>query len=380
MDNSNSKQKENDTFQFPQTNRLPNVNILHHSKITLSPLSPSKSCENLFTSDFILTLENNDEKRNASEERSNIKIEENDKFTNFLSRMEMDLERRRTKDKRRQLLLEKSKIKHSEEEIVNGFNRLIDDANRRIEVKQKMEELSLEINGKKKDKNEKTYDPEKWKEVYQSRFEKFKNTVQEKIVTKKKEKEEAEKKEIEEYVEQMKNKTIKVPKDKLTKICQRLYNGRRLPPKLAKKEEEIKQNEIQKQNEKSIKETKEKQKKNKSKSPKKLVKEKSNIVNRLYPKNLSKSNLFKNRIATSKSPCHNVIVSSSINKSTHKKSASKSSICRVDTHPNNTITDIEQIEEKLFSNLSIKEPGLSNHNDFNYIKQHRPECLKVSIK
>ena len=376
MDNSKQKDtKDNDTFQFPQTNRLPNVNILQQSKLTLSPLSPSKSCENLFTSDF-LTLENNDEKRNASEERSKIKIEENDRFANFLSRMEMDLERRRTKDKRRQLLFEKSKIKHSEEEIVNGFNRLIDDANRRIEVKQKMEELSLEINGKKKDKNEKTYDPEKWKEVYQSRFEKFKNTVQEKIVTKKKEKEEAEKKEIEEYIEQMKNKTIKVPKDKLTKICQRLYNGRRLPPKLVKKEEEIKQNEVQKQN---IKETKEKQKKNKSKSPKKIVKEKSNIVNRLYPKNLSKSNLFKNRIATSKSPCHNVIVSSTINKSTQKKTASKSSICRVDTHPSN-ITDIEQIEEKLFSNLSIKEPELSNHNDFNYIKQHRPECLKVSIK
>lgn len=376
MDNSKQKDtKDNDTFQFPQTNRLPNVNILQQSKLTLSPLSPSKSCENLFTSDF-LTLENNDEKRNASEERSKIKIEENDRFANFLSRMEMDLERRRTKDKRRQLLFEKSKIKHSEEEIVNGFNRLIDDANRRIEVKQKMEELSLEINGKKKDKNEKTYDPEKWKEVYQSRFEKFKNTVQEKIVTKKKEKEEAEKKEIEEYVEQMKNKTIKVPKDKLTKICQRLYNGRRLPPKLVKKEEEIKQNEVQKQN---IKETKEKQKKNKSKSPKKIVKEKSNIVNRLYPKNLSKSNLFKNRIATSKSPCHNVIVSSTINKSTQKKTASKSSICRVDTHPGN-ITDIEQIEEKLFSNLSIKEPELSNYNDFNYIKQHRPECLKVSIK
>ena len=376
MDNSKQKDtKDNDTFQFPQTNRLPNVNILQQSKLTLSPLSPSKSCENLFTSDF-LTLENNDEKRNASEERSKIKIEENDRFANFLSRMEMDLERRRTKDKRRQLLFEKSKIKHSEEEIVNGFNRLIDDANRRIEVKQKMEELSLEINGKKKDKNEKTYDPEKWKEVYQSRFEKFKNTVQEKIVTKKKEKEEAEKKEIEEYVEQMKNKTIKVPKDKLTKICQRLYNGRRLPPKLVKKEEEIKQNETQKQN---IKETKEKQKKNKSKSPKKIVKEKSNIVNRLYPKNLSKSNLFKNRIATSKSPCHNVIVSSTKNKSTQKKTASKSSICRVDTHPSN-ITDIEQIEEKLFSNLSIKEPELSNYNDFNYIKQHRPECLKVSIK
>lgn len=376
MDNSKQKDtKDNDTFQFPQTNRLPNVNILQQSKLTLSPLSPSKSCENLFTSDF-LTLENNDEKRNASEERSKIKIEENDRFANFLSRMEMDLERRRTKDKRRQLLFEKSKIKHSEEEIVNGFNRLIDDANRRIEVKQKMEELSLEINGKKKDKNEKTYDPEKWKEVYQSRFEKFKNTVQEKIVTKKKEKEEAEKKEIEEYVEQMKNKTIKVPKDKLTKICQRLYNGRRLPPKLVKKEEEIKQNEVQKQN---IKETKEKQKKNKSKSPKKIVKEKSNIVNRLYPKNLSKSNLFKNRIATSKSPCHNVIVSSTKNKSTQKKTASKSSICRVDTHPSN-ITDIEQIEEKLFSNLSIKEPELSNYNDFNYIKQHRPECLKVSIK
>lgn len=376
MDNSKQKDtKDNDTFQFPQTNRLPNVNILQQSKLTLSPLSPSKSCENLFTSDF-LTLENNDEKRNASEERSKIKIEENDRFANFLSRMEMDLERRRTKDKRRQLLFEKSKIKHSEEEIVNGFNRLIDDANRRIEVKQKMEELSLEINGKKKDKNEKTYDPEKWKEVYQSRFEKFKNTVQEKIVTKKKEKEEAEKKEIEEYVEQMKNKTIKVPKDKLTKICQRLYNGRRLPPKLVKKEEEIKQNEVQKQN---IKETKEKQKKNKSKSPKKIVKEKSNIVNRLYPKNLSKSNLFKNRIATSKSPCHNVIVSSTINKSTQKKTASKSSICRVDTHPSN-ITDIEQIEEKLFSNLLIKEPELSNYNDFNYIKQHRPECLKVSIK
>ena len=390
---NDNKQDDKEKLQHPLSQRFPIKNQLYQTKMSISSFSPTKSCENLFTSEFVLTLdEKMNEKLNISASVTNEreKAVENDKMANFIMRMEKDLERRRTKGERLRILIEKSKIKHPEEEIVNGFNRLIDDANRRIEVRQKLEELNQELNSKKKDKNNKSYNKQKWEEIYQSRFEKYMNTVKEKINNKKKEKEEIKNKQTNEYIETMKNKTIKVPKEQINKICQRLYNGRRFPPKLIKKEgeEEKDNNNIKKENTNNktkIKTSEKKEEKSPQKSPKKQIPKKfKNIQSKYNTINTPNKNFFKNRVSESKSPFtnHNVNYNpsnytiSNTQAQKDKIRLSKSPICRY--AETQSFSDIEKIEESIISTFKNKAPELNHQNDFNIIKQHRPNCLKFS--
>lgn len=392
---TNDNKQDDKEKQHPLTQRYQIKNILYQTKMSFSSFSPSKSCENLFTSEFVLTLdEKMNEKLNVSASVANDREEavENDKMADFIMRMEKDLERRRTKEERLRILIEKSKIKHTEEEIVNGFNRLIDDANRRIEVRQKLEELNQELNSKKKDKNNKSYNKQKWEEIYQSRFKKYMNTVKEKINNKKKEKEEIKNKETNDYLEAMKKKTIKVPKEQLSKICQRLYNGRRFPPKIIKKEaEEAKDNNNTNNKKENTNKTKtktveKKEEKSPQKSPKKQIAKKfKNIQSKYNTTNTPNKNFFKNRVSESKSPFKNNNVNYNTSNYTiantqtsqkDKKRLSKSPICRY--AETQSISDIEKIEESIISTFKNKVPELNHQNDFNIIKQHRPNCLKFS--
>ena len=93
---------------------------------------------------------------------------------NFLKRMEIDIEIRQSKDKVLEEFIQKTKLRMSEDDIIKGFNRLIEDANRRAEAKQR-----IELYKKKKEEEEieklkeefkKKYNPNKWKELYNNRF------------------------------------------------------------------------------------------------------------------------------------------------------------------------------------------------------------------
>ncbi len=150
----------------------------------------------------------------------------------FLKRMEQDLLRRRTKEERRKMVEEKAKKRLPQNEIVSGFNRLIDDANRRIEVKAKIEQMKKDITfGKKTNSinNNKVYSKDEWQKIYNDRFEKYWNNNRKKIEDKQKQIKDDKERQIESYVQNMKAKTIKLPNNKIDLIATKLYEHGRAP-------------------------------------------------------------------------------------------------------------------------------------------------------
>ena len=91
--------------------------------------------------------------------------------------------------------------KISEKEIVQTFNRLIEDSNRRLckskKIINKKEPKEMKINNKKKEKKEikKSFSKKKWDEIYEKRFKSKLKERNNKLEKKRKEKEEKIKKE-----------------------------------------------------------------------------------------------------------------------------------------------------------------------------------------
>lgn len=102
-------------------------------------------------------------------EYSHMKI---DKDESFMKRMLFDVFKRQTKEERIEKLIDGRKVKMDEQERVKTFNRLIEDANRRIEAQEKLEKL----NGRNESdfSFNKKYKTEEWDDIYDERFIKFK--------------------------------------------------------------------------------------------------------------------------------------------------------------------------------------------------------------
>jgi hypothetical protein len=82
--------------------------------------------------------------------------------------MLFDIFKRQTKDERINKLIEKNKVKITEEERIKTFNRLIEDANRRIEAQDQLEDLKNQLL-KNNNTNSKKYKDEEWEEIYEDR-------------------------------------------------------------------------------------------------------------------------------------------------------------------------------------------------------------------
>ena len=138
----------------------------------------------------------------------------------FLSRMQIDIKNRQSKEEKRKHLLEEYKPKGKEEERIKCFNRLIDDSNKRNKIKENIvrqnEFFASGISPKKMSKK-------KWDYIYENRFykyqEKIDNNLRERII----EKEKKIKQEEEGIIEQINSYTKKVNKKELDKIINRLY-------------------------------------------------------------------------------------------------------------------------------------------------------------
>ena len=138
----------------------------------------------------------------------------------FLSRMEMDIKNRHTKDKKRKTLLDECKPKTKEENRIKCFNRLISDSNRRNKIKENIQNreefFSSGITPKKISKK-------RWDVIYEKRFNKYQekidNSLREKII----ENEKMIKQKEEDIIEQINLNTKKVNKKDLDKIVNRLY-------------------------------------------------------------------------------------------------------------------------------------------------------------
>lgn len=151
-------------------------------------------------------------------EYSHIKLNRNE---NFLRRMVFDSFKRQTKSDRIQKLVEKNKVKLAEEERIKGFNRLIEDANRRIEAQEQLEHMKDKLFHQPNLENRRRHTTSDWGEIYSQRFVQFITNKENKLDSKIKEKRENERIKEEEIVEA--NQSIKKPRHLVEQAAKRLY-------------------------------------------------------------------------------------------------------------------------------------------------------------
>ena len=139
-----------------------------------------------------------------------------------MERMKFDIYKRQIREERINNLIEKNKIKIDEENRIKAFNRLIEDANRRFEVK---ENLEIRKNKLKDDVDDniivKKYNEYEWKEIYNNRFINFEKYVNNKIKLLKDKKIQLEKKIEDEEINKCKSQ--KCSKKQIEDISTRLY-------------------------------------------------------------------------------------------------------------------------------------------------------------
>ena len=144
------------------------------------------------------------------------------KDENFMERMKFDIYKRQIREDRINKLVEQNKIKIDEEERIKAFNRLIEDANRRIEAQENLESMKNKLEDDLITPNTKKYNENEWKEIYQERFKKHNDRVNDKIERLKKEKNDEDKKKEEEELKLCPNK--KASKKHIEEASKRMYD------------------------------------------------------------------------------------------------------------------------------------------------------------
>ena len=154
------------------------------------------------------------------------------KDANFLDRMKFYAIKNQTKSDAVNIIVEKSKKKISEKEKILTFNRLIEDSNRRAEVKNRINLIHSNKDVAKEmfdNKNnmihppKKKFDKDKWEKRYKSQIQKV-NERQRSCDLLRKQKEEEQKMKEDQEVEQMKKYRRTASKEQISMISERLYN------------------------------------------------------------------------------------------------------------------------------------------------------------
>lgn len=145
-----------------------------------------------------------------------------DKNESFIERMNFDIFKRQTKEERLEKLIERNKVKIDEEERIKTFNRLIEDANRRLEAQEHLEEMKQKLEEDPLLVEPKKYRDEEWDDIYNDRFKKFQDEKDKKLDYKIKEKREIERLKEDEIVETVKTK--KAPRYIIDQASKRMYD------------------------------------------------------------------------------------------------------------------------------------------------------------
>ena len=236
MRNINNKAFDEEPIMLIKSKSYQNVIPKSFQLESISYFSNSKD-------DDYLNMKLKEERRKKREERKK-------NFDEFIKRNYAILERKKGTENRKNFLIEQKREMRSEQERIEGFNRLIDDANRRFEAKERAEQMLHDIKSSKKGNNKK-YSTEEWKEIYKSRFEKYQKQYDEKMKEKLKKKEEDIKIENEKIDKEIEGKRVKIPIKKIDVICDKLYNhGRKIynTKKDFSKTESLKKNKSQSNN------------------------------------------------------------------------------------------------------------------------------------
>ena len=182
-------------------------------------LSKQNSLNNILTNNQNNIQDSNELTFSIMKDYSQLNINKDEQF---LNRMQFDVNKRQYKNERIKKLIEQNKKKIDEVQRIKAFNRLIEDANRRIEAQENLENLKDKLNVNLIAPPIKKYNYEEWENVYKNRFLLFQENSKKKIEKNRKEKLEKKKKMEEDEIKMCKNK--KGTKKEIDKISSKLYN------------------------------------------------------------------------------------------------------------------------------------------------------------
>ena len=178
--NNNNNTFNNKNFINEKT--APNHNITNNinntnNNISMSRVSKAKTTLPNFDTSKFDNYDIQQIRYNLLKEYSYFKI---DKDKEFLKRMQFDIYKRQIKEDKINQLLEQKKPKIDEDERIKAFNRLIIDANRRIEAQENLENMKNKLEEDITAGPQKKYSDEEWKEIYNKRFKNYMDNINKK--------------------------------------------------------------------------------------------------------------------------------------------------------------------------------------------------------
>ena len=175
----NSSKKLINENKFNNEKTTPNNNInTYYNNVSISRVSKAKTTlPNFDNSKF--------ENYNIEQMRYNLLKDYNsyiqiNKDEKFLNRMQFDIYKRQLKEEKINKLVERNKVKMDEEERIKAFNRLIIDANRRIEAQENLENMKDKLEEDITSGPQKKYTDQEWKEIYDKRFKNYMENINKK--------------------------------------------------------------------------------------------------------------------------------------------------------------------------------------------------------
>lgn len=222
--------ENNENNQYNHSNGLnhyattSNRNEVQNNK-TVNPSHISLSLENMYQS---IIKSNRNRKLNHFdiEQMSYEYLKEIQKIRiskdqSFMIRMIFDVMRRQSKEEKLKSMIDRNKAKLDEDTRIKGFNRLIEDANRRLEAQEQLEFLKKKMDEEKKEKNTKRYKHNQWNEIYNERFMRYQEEKDKKLTNQIKEKQFKERQKEEEEIKLCKVK--KAPISVIERFGKRMY-------------------------------------------------------------------------------------------------------------------------------------------------------------
>jgi hypothetical protein len=173
INNNNNNNKKN-IITDNNINKTSNNN-----SITLSRVSKAKTTLSNFDNSKYQNYNIEQMRYNFIRDYSRTNIDK-DKDFNFINRMRNDINKRQLKEIEINKYIEQNKVKMDEEERIQAFNRLISDANRRIEAQENVENMKYKLSEDLMAKEKKKYNDEEWKEIYEKRFKNYEENINKK--------------------------------------------------------------------------------------------------------------------------------------------------------------------------------------------------------
>ena len=157
------------------TNNINNTNFNNNN--SMSRVSKAKTTLPNFDTSKFDNYDIEQIRYNLLKEYSYFRI---DKDKEFLKRMQFDIYKRQIKEDKINQLLEQKKPKIDEDERIKAFNRLIIDANRRLEAQENLENMKNKLEEDITSGPQKKYSDEEWKEIYNKRFKNYVDNINKK--------------------------------------------------------------------------------------------------------------------------------------------------------------------------------------------------------